>query len=236
MHSGKLILLPNVIDDSQSIESSLPASVSFAVKAVDGIIAESEKAARKYLRKFISHEEMQKKTLRLLNEHTKQEDLFDLIAPLLEGKWLGLLTDAGLPCLADPGAQIVSLARARGVIVEAIAGPSSIILAVQLSGLPSQRFGFHGYLPRENPDLGSMIHTLEKRSQEEKAAQYFIEAPYRSQKLFDELLAILRKETLLFVASNLTGPGEMIVSAPVSHLKKQDIRLGKSPCIFGLYA
>ncbi len=235
MHPGKLILLPNLLEETLPHETILPPSVSTAVHAIEGLIAESEKSARRYLRRFLSHEDMNRKQLKLLNEHTKDTDLPALLAPIVEGKWWGLLTDAGLPCLADPGAQLVWLARQRSIAVEALPGPSSIIMALQLSGLPSQRFAFHGYLPRESPDLEGLIRLLEKRSREEDAAQFFIEAPYRSQKLLDTLLAILQPTTRLTVAASLTTAQERVVSMPVTKFKSLQMVLNKEPVVFGFY-
>lgn len=232
MHPGKLILLPNLLDESLPHESFLPPAVATAVQSIQGVITESEKTARRYLRRFLSHEEMAKRPLRLLNEHTKAHELKDLLAPMIEGEWWGLLTDAGLPCLADPGAELVWLARTHNIEVEALAGPSSIILALQLSGLLSQRFAFHGYLPRESPALEEAIRTIEKRSRSESAAQLFIEAPYRSQKLLDALLITLNPATRLCVAASLTTPNQRVVSLPVSKLREQKLVLGKEPVVF----
>jgi 16S rRNA (cytidine1402-2'-O)-methyltransferase len=232
MHPGKLILLPNLLEESLPHEQFLPASVSTAVHAIQGLITESEKTARRYLRRFLTHEEMTKIPLRLLNEHTKEAELKELLAPLQKGEWWGLLTDAGLPCLADPGAELVWLARTHNIAVEALPGPSSIVLALQLSGLLSQRFAFHGYLPRESPALETAISALEKRSQQESAVQVFIEAPYRSQKLLDLLLNTLHPTTRLCVAASLTTPTERVLSLPVAKFKQANLVLGKEPAVF----
>ena len=146
---GKLILLPNVLDESLPIDPFLPAALGSAIKTIHGLIAESEKAGRRYLRKFLSHDEMAALPIQLLNEHTKE--FATLMKPMIEGQTWGLVTDAGLPCMADPGHELVSLAREKKIPVETHPGPSSIIYAIQLSGFPAQRFAFHGYLPRDNP-------------------------------------------------------------------------------------
>lgn len=227
-----LVLLPNVLDESLPYEPFLPMSVGHTVRSLQGLIAESEKSGRRYLRRFLSHEEMAALPIRLLNEHTKSEELLDLIKPLQKGEKWGLVTDAGLPCLADPGAELVSLARYQGIMIEAIAGPCSIILALQLCGFPSQRFGFHGYLPREAVGLEQAIRDLEKRSRAESSTQLFIEAPYRSAKILDVLLGILQPTTRLCVAASLTSPQEKIVTQTIAKWKEQKIQLRKEPAVF----
>jgi 16S rRNA (cytidine1402-2'-O)-methyltransferase len=230
--AGKLILLPNLLDESLSHEGFLPPAVATAVRSIQGIVAESEKSARRYVRRFLSHEEMARLPIRLLNEHTPSTELAELLLPLQKGECWGLLSDAGLPSLADPGADLVWFARSHQIAVEALSGPCSITLALQLSGLPAQRFAFHGYLPRESAQLEEAIRSLEKRSKQESATQVFIEAPYRSQKLLDTLLSTLHPSTHLCIASSLTGPNEKVLSLPVSKFKQTQVQLGKEPTVF----
>ena len=229
-----LILLPNLLEESLSHQFFLPANVAIAVSSLQGLLVESEKSARKYLRRFISHEAMAQIPLRLLNEHTKLEELQELIEPLLRGETWGILSDAGLPCLADPGAEIVALARERGIEVQALVGPSSIVLSLQLSGLPSQKFAFHGYLPREISALQVTLKELEKRSHAEGVTQLFIEAPYRSAKLLDALVEVLAPSTRLCMAASLTTPEQRVVSQPIAQwkAKKGSLLLGKEPAVF----
>lgn len=227
-----LILLPNVLDEALPHEPFLPVSAATSVRSLQGLIAESEKAGRRYLRRFLSHDEMAAIPIRLLNEHTKESELSALLEPLKKQEKWGLVTDAGLPCLADPGAELVYLARSQGIRVEAIVGPSSIVLALQLSGLPSQRFAFHGYLPREAPALEQAIRELEKRSQKESATQVFIEAPYRSAKLLDALIASLQPTTRLCVAASLTTAQERVVLQTIAQWKQKKLELGKEPVVF----
>ncbi|MDE3045686.1 MAG: SAM-dependent methyltransferase [Verrucomicrobiota bacterium] len=217
-------------DESLSHEAMLAPAIGEAVRSLQGLIAESEKSARRYLRRFLSHDDMTKTPLRLLNEHT--QSLGELLEPLERGECWGLISDAGLPCLADPGADLVWQARSRGVTIQALPGPSSIVLALQLSGLSGQRFSFHGYLPREGPDLERKIIELEKRSRAESASQIFIEAPYRSAKLLDLLVQTLQPATRLCVAVNLTTPNERVISQSVEQWKKRKVELGKEPAVF----
>ncbi len=228
LHPGKLILLPNLLDENALLEQFLPAGVGSAVRSIQGLIAESEKSGRRYLRKFLSHEEMAAMPLRLLNEHTKE--LAELIEPLVKGETWGLISDAGLPCLADPGTDLVSLANSKGVAVETYAGPSSIIFALQLSGFSGQKFAFHGYLPRENPQIDQAIRDLEKRAKLE--TQIFIEAPYRSAKMLALLLTVLHPSTRLCVAASLTTPDQRVVSQSVAKWKQTPFRFEKEPAVF----
>lgn len=236
MAAGKLILLPNLLDDEASIEHSLPPGVADAVRILKGLICESEKAARRYVRRFLSHDAMAALPLRLLNEHTPPAELDALLAPLLRGECWGLLSDAGLPCIADPGADLVGKAKKAGVIVETFPGPSSLLYALQLSGLPSQAFAFHGYLPRESPALEQRIVALERRSREEGASQLFIEAPYRSMKLLGILVQTLQSTTRLCVAASLMTPGERVILQTIGQWRGSGVMLAKEPVVFVVYA
>lgn len=226
--SGKLLLLPNVLDESLPPDPFLPASVAAAVSSLQGLIAESEKMARRYLRKFISHDAMAQCPLALLNEHTQEID--SLLVPMEKGETWGLISDAGLPCIADPGAELVWRARQKNIEVITFAGPSSILMALQLSGFYGQRFCFHGYLPREIPQLEAKVRELEKRSREE--TQIWIEAPYRTAKMIDLLKQILQPKTKFCVAANLTLPTQKVVSQLVSKWKNDSSHFEKEPAVF----
>ena len=234
--TGKLLLLPNLLEESLPPEAYLPATLGSKIKTIQGLIAESEKSARRYLRKFLTHDEMAAMPLRLLNEHTKEAELEELLEPITRGECWGLISDAGLPCIADPGAELIWKARSHRIQIETHAGPSSIVFALQLSGFPSQRFTFHGYLPREIPDLESAIRNLEKHSKSMAAAHVFIEAPYRSAKILESLLATLSPSTRLCVAASLTMPEERVVSQTVAKWKANRIQLNKEPVVFVVYA
>lgn len=227
---GKLILLPNVLEESLPADPFLPVSVQAAVGELDGLIAESEKSARRYLRRFLSHEKMAALPLRLLNEHTPAKELDELLKPMLDGKTWGLISDAGLPCVADPGADLVAAARSFGVNIEAIAGPCSLILALQLSGFSGQRFCFHGYLPREAADLEKTVKDLERKARGE--TQIWIEAPYRSAKMFEALKLWLQPATRLCVSLSLTTPSQRVASHSIQQWKSLPFEIGKEPAVF----
>ncbi len=231
-----LILLPNVLHEGESDLSLLfPPAVEKKVCSLQGLIAENEKEARRYLKRFTFPEgrSFRDIPLKLLNEHTKKEELADLLAPIMQGEVWGLISDAGLPCLADPGAHLVLLARQKGVLVEAICGPSSIFLALMLSGLGAQNFTFHGYLPREENLLKPRIKALEKESELEGRTQLCIEAPYRGQSLMQVLIQELKPNTLLSVCVHLTAPDQEIHTFSVQQWRKNPpLDMQKRPAIF----
>lgn len=223
---GKLYLLPNLLDESLPTEPFFPISVSEAVRSIQGLIAESEKGARRYLRRFLSHDAMAQMPLSLLNEHSK--DPSDLLKPIEKGEIWGLISDAGLPCLADPGADLVWLAHQRNLEIIPFVGPSSIVMALQLSGFSGQQFSFHGYLPREALQLESKVRDLEKRS----GSHIWIEAPYRSAKMLDFLKTVLQPKTRLCVAASLTLPTQRVISQTVALWRERPFSLEKEPAVF----
>lgn len=224
MSLGKLILLPNLLDEAAQPDLSIAPIVA----ALDGLICESDKEGRRFLRRFLSHDQMAKMPLKSLNEHTSASERGDLIEPLLKGETWGLISDAGLACIADPGSELVWLAHEKGFEVEALIGPCSIVLALQLSGFSGQRFSFHGYLPRDVVDLEKKLKELEKKSAVE--TQIWIEAPYRSAKMADLLQKILQPSTRLCIAVNLTGPKQRVVSSTMKNWKS--FPLDKEPAVF----
>ena len=225
---GKLLLLPNLLDESLSHELYLPAGLQGVVSTLKGLICESEKGGRRFLRRFLSHDQMAALPLQLLNEHTTS--LEPLLAPLLKGEGWGLISDAGLPCIADPGSDLVRLAHEKGISVETFAGPSSILMSLQLSGFSGQQFSFHGYLPREAADLEAKLLELERRTKE--GTQIWIEAPYRSAKMLEMLLRALKEETRLCLAVNLTMPSQRVLTAAVAKWRAHPFPLAKEPAVF----
>ena len=208
-----LKLLPNLLADGVLPEEVFPRGAMDAARTLDGLIAESEKGARRYLKQVNI-------PVQLLNEHT--QDVTPLLAPLLRGETWGLISDAGLPCLADPGSRLVLSAHELGIPVMAHVGPSSLVLALMLSGLPAQNFHFHGYLERKELLLRRQLKEMERQS----ATHLFIEAPYRNQKLLGELLGTLADGTWLSIACDLTAPTQVVLTRPVRLWKK-----GPLPCV-----
>lgn len=229
-----LVLLPNFLSEEAALET-LPAMLGEKVSCLAGIIAENEKEARRYLKHFSFKDgrTFRDIPIRLLNEHTSKEELQELLVPILQGEFWGIISDAGLPCIADPGATLVALAKQKGVQVEAISGPSSIVLALMLSGLSAQRFYFQGYLERDPEKLRAEIRMLEKESKQRNCTQVCIEAPYRSMSLFTALLQTLEENTKLSISCDLTSKTEMSETLSIKAWKKRDQPdLQKKPTIF----
>jgi 16S rRNA (cytidine1402-2'-O)-methyltransferase len=223
---GQLYLLPNLLDKEADHRLFLPSSVDQAVQSLNGLIAENEKEGRAYLKRF--GVPVQGFPIKLLNEHT--QEIEELLLPMKNGERWGLISDAGLPVLADPGYQLVRRARQLGIAIEAFIGPSSLILALMLSGLPAQRFAFHGYFPYEP---GQTLKKWEERSREEKATQIFMETPYRNEKALNALISTLSDSTLLCVAWDLTMPTQGVETYPIKDWKKRLLpSIHKRPAVF----
>lgn len=232
-----LFLFPNLLDEEGDHTQVLPKSVDAAVSKIHGLIAESEKAARRFLRRFQfeAPKTFRDIPIQLLNEHTADRQIDELLDPILKGQCWGLISDCGMPCLADPGSNLVFKARQKGVAVETFAGPSSILIALALSGLGGQHFTFHGYLPKEEPVLIKAIQEMQKRSSLEKSTHLFIETPYRNQKLFAQLLKTLADNTLLCIATDLTAQRQEVATKTVREWKKSPMpEIDKRPTVFAL--
>ena len=232
-----LLLLPNVLGEVTHHDPFLPAGVAKAVASLDGLIAESERAGRRFLDRFETKKPTRDIPLALFNEHTPDDDLDFLLEPIAAGERWGLISDGGLPCIADPGAKLVWRARERGIAIRAFIGPSSIYLGLMLSGLPGQQFAFNGYLPKEPNKRNEELQRLEKRSNAEKMTQIFIEAPYRNKHMLESLLETLNERTRLCVAWDLTLPTQGVLSQTVTQWKKSPLpNLDKRAAIFLFHA
>ncbi|MDP1934789.1 MAG: SAM-dependent methyltransferase, partial [Nitrosomonas sp.] len=180
--TGKLYLIPTPISQ-ENIAWALPSAVQQCIAEISHFIVEHPKTARQFLKQIDCKHSLQELSMQTLNEHTSPKDLSALLDPILAGHDVGLLSEAGCPAVADPGAELVRLAHKNNITVVPLVGPSSILLALMASGLNGQRFAFHGYLPVESTARASRIMELEKLSISLKQTQIFIEAPYRNQKL-----------------------------------------------------
>ena len=233
MTKPALLLLPNLLGDHRHHEMFLPASVDKAVATLDGLICESEKEGRRFLSRFQTKKPVQEIPIGVYNEHTPDEDIDFLLEPIRAGERWGLISDGGVPCVADPGAKLVRRAKQSGIVVQAFVGPSSILLALMQSGLPGQRFSFQGYLKADEAGRNKDIKRLEALSKSEKSTQIFIEAPYRNIHMLNSLLSSLSDDTWLCVAWELTTPDQGIVSEPVSRWKKMPLpSIEKKPAVF----
>ena len=230
-----LYLFPNVLGEDQSHQDFFPKTVDTSVAEIQGIIAESEKSARAFLKRFTltNQRTFREIPIKLLNEHTTDQELKELMVPLIKKEKWGLISDCGIPCLADQGARLVALAHKQGVVVKAFPGPSSLVMALMLSGFVVQAFTFHGYLPRELPQLISTLREMEKEILQRKRVQVFIEAPYRNQKLLETLLEKVSPSRMLAVVCDVTLPTEEVVVLPIAQWKKRDVAsFNKRPAVF----
>jgi len=231
MNKGVLFLLPTTLGDSNP-ESVFPIILKQTIQKLTYFIVENEKTARKFIKLMCPECKQSELTIFQLDKHDKASGLQAFMQPLLEGKDVGLLSEAGLPTIADPGSLVVALAHKKQVRVKPLVGPSSLLLALMGSGLNGQNFAFHGYLPKESSDLKRKLKQLEQISMRDHSAHLFIETPYRNHKLFDVLTKILHPETLLTLATDLTLPTESVKTLPVSKWKKQNVDLHKRPTVF----
>lgn len=231
---GKLYLLPVPITEVGGY-NFIPAQNGDIIKSLTKFIAEDAKTARRFLKGF-GYADLSKAELFILNEHTKQGDFLDLIKPLLNGENIGLMSDAGCPGIADPGADVIKLAHAKGIQVFPLVGPSSIVLSIMASGFNGQNFAFVGYLPIEKPQKTKRIKELEQLALKTSQAQFFIETPYRNEHIFDSLLETLNPQTLLFIGRNISAPDQLLISKTVADWRKgQKPSLHKTPVVYGIY-
>jgi 16S rRNA (cytidine1402-2'-O)-methyltransferase len=204
------------------------------VEEIDHYIVENEKSARRFIKKITPRKSQGQLQIYLLNKYTEPEILPQYLQPCLQGQSVGILSEAGCPGVADPGAVIVRLAHQKGIQVVPLVGPSSIILALMASGLNGQNFAFNGYLPIEPQERKRMIKDLEKRSRELGQTQLFMETPYRNDKLYAELIRTLRPDTLLCIAADLTLRTQWIRTKTISQWKGMAPGLHKRPAIFAI--
>lgn len=229
---GTLYLIPCTLGDTPA-EQVLPRHVIDVARRLEHFVVEQAKTARQFLAALKPEKPIQSLHFATLNEHTAHKDLAGLLAPLLAGHDVGIISEAGCPGIADPGADLVNLAHHNGIRVVPLVGPSSILLALMASGLNGQRFAFHGYLPIADAERKKAIATLEAESIRQKQTQLFIETPYRNEKMLGALLAHCRPQTRLCVATDITLPGELIQTRSIAQWKLRPLpQLNKRPSLF----
>lgn len=234
--AGTLFLIPVPLGPTPP-EESLPASVLAAARPLSHFIVEQPKSARAFLKALSTDVSLQELQLAELSEHTRPEALERLLLPLRAGHDVGLLSEAGCPAVADPGASLVALAQQEHIRVAPLIGPSSLLLALMASGLNGQRFAFHGYLPAKEAERAKALRDLESESRTRQQTQIFIEAPYRNQPLFATALQVCDPATRLTLATDLTLPGESVVTRTIRQWKKQTPPLiERRPTVFLLLA
>lgn len=232
--SGTLYLIPSPLGPGP-LEQVLPEATRRIAAGLTTFIVEHPKTARAFLKQLNTSLPLQQLRLLELHEHTRPADLQVLLAPLLAGEDVGLMSEAGCPAVADPGADLVRLAHARGIRVRPLVGPSSILLALMGSGLVGQRFSFHGYLPAKADARAKALRELERRAEREDAAQVFIETPYRNQVMLGSILDTCREDTLLCLAWDLSLATEQIHTHRIEDWKRDTAEIDRHPCVFLLW-
>lgn len=234
MQKGKLYLLPSSLGND-AVSRILPAFNTEVLNSITHFIAEDARTARRFIRDAGYIHSLDAITFYLLNKHTATEDIPSFLDEINNGKDIGLLSEAGCPCIADPGALVVEAAHAKNIDVIPLVGPSSILLALMASGFNGQHFVFNGYLPIDQQAKISMIKKMEQRVYAEHQTQIFIETPYRNDKLLQDLLNTCKPQTQLCIAKNITLPTEFIKTRSVQEWKKHKLDLNKMPVVFLLY-
>jgi 16S rRNA (cytidine1402-2'-O)-methyltransferase len=233
---GTLYLVPSALTDPLLPDRVLPRAVIAIALSLTHFIVENAKTARAFLKTLGVERPLAELSIVELDKHASGTDRMDrlanLLTPLLAGHDVGLISEAGVPAVADPGADIVALAHQAGITVVPLVGPSSLLLGLMASGLNGQKFAFHGYLPQEKTARTKAIQELERESRQRNMTQLFIETPYRNQSLFTDLLQGLASNTRLCVATDLTGADEKIATGTVADWKRRNANLEKLPTLF----
>lgn len=229
-----LYLLPVTLGNT-SIDSVLPSYNKEIISGICHFIVEDMRSARRFLKKVNREIDIDSLTFYPLNKHTSQEDISGYLRPLENGVSMGIISEAGCPAVADPGADIVAIAQRKNLKIIPLVGPSSIILSVMASGFNGQSFAFHGYLPIESIERIKRIKQLEQRIYSENQTQLFIETPYRNNKMAEDIIRNCRPQTKLCIAANITCEGEYIRTKTIKEWQGSIPDLSKIPCIFLIY-
>lgn len=234
--AGSLYLIPVPLGPTAPKDSLAP-NVLAIIRPLTHFVVEEAKTARAFLKAAGTDHPLQELQLDELNEHTRAEALDRLLAPLRAGHDVGLLSEAGCPAVADPGANLVALAQQESIRIVPLIGPSSLLLALMASGLNGQRFAFQGYLPAKEIERSKALRDLESESRKRQQTQLFIETPYRNRQLFDSILQCCQNGTRLTVATDLTLPGESVLTRTIGQWKKQTPpEIERRPTVFLLLA
>lgn len=232
MKKGKLYLIPNSLG-GQAIATTIPI-VAPIVAELNHFIVEEIKSARRYLRAIGFDKDFDTIEFQMLNEHTKNVNYLEFLTPCLSGHSIGLLSEAGVPCVADPGAKVVKAAHDMGIQVVPLTGPSSILLTIMASGLNGQSFAFNGYLPKERSERIKKLKQLELLATKHEQTQLFMDAPYRNESLFEDVVNNLSPNTLLTVAADLTLESEQISTKTIDEWISKPPKIHKRPVMFAI--
>ena len=235
MNKGKLYLIPTTLGDTAETADVIPLKVNELINTIDEYIVENEKSARHYLKKIGIKKPLQEIVLHPLNQHTQAHEISSYLNSIQQGKDIGVISEAGCPGVADPGADVVKLAHEKNIDVIPLVGPSSILLSLMASGFNGQNFAFNGYLPKERAERIKKIKDLEMLVYKRKQTQMFIETPYRNMHLLEDILNSCENKTKLCIACDITLPTEFIKTKSVFDWKKQLPDINKRPTIFLIY-
>ncbi len=235
-HTPALYLFPVPLSPEASIEGSLPQENIEILRNVRHFIVENVRSARRFLKKCCREINIDDLTFEVLDEHTDPAEVPAMLAPLERGESIGVISEAGCPAVADPGADAVAAAQRRGFRVVPLVGPSSILMSLMASGFNGQSFAFNGYLPIEAKARAAKFREMERRIRSERQTQIFIETPYRNNRLVEELCRTLPGQMLLSVSFDLTGSRESALTMPLSQWAKAKYDYSKTPAIFLLFS
>lgn len=234
MQQAALYLIPVTLGET-AISQVLPAHNREIILSIRHFIVENIRTARRFLKQTEPTIDIDGLTFFVLNKHTRAEALNQFLVPITEGNPVGIISEAGCPAIADPGADVVAIAQKRKIKVIPLVGPSSILMSLMASGFNGQSFAFHGYLPIEQAERIKTLKALELRVYTENQTQLFIETPYRNDKLLEDILKTCRPDTKLCVAADITLDTELILTKTVAEWRKSKPGLNKRPAIFLLY-
>ncbi len=231
---GALFLIPTTLGEQDPFQV-LPQQVISTIQKVDYYIVENEKNARRFIKKVAPEKVQADLKLFVLNKHTNPKDHASFLQPIEAGHSIGIISDAGVPGVADPGAEIISLAHQKNITIHPLVGPSSILLAVMASGMNGQSFAFNGYLPIDKQERKKAIKELENRAKRFNQTQVFMETPYRNNKMIEDVLNYGSSSTLFTVACDITLESEFIKTQSLQNWKREKLDFHKRPCIFCIY-
>lgn len=234
MSKGKLYLIPTPLGDNEPAEV-LPAPVMEKACSLRCFVVENTRTARRFLSRYGAKGHIDEMEFHELNEHTSPEETEALLT-LFEGNDVGLLSEAGLPAVADPGAALVALCHKKGIEVVPFVGPSSLMMALMASGLNGQSFAFVGYIPAKTDERKTALKNLEKTSRQYRQSQIIIETPYRNDTMLSDMLSVLAPPTRICIAADITLPTQTIRTDTVAGWKKKKTEIGKRPCVFIILA
>ena len=233
MNKGTVYLIPCPIGENPP-ELVLPKHTLEVVQSLENFIVENEKTSRRFLRASNHPKPIRELTFETLNKHTHETDIVNYIEPLSEGKSIGVISEAGCPGVADPGAKVVAYAHKKGYQVIPLIGPSSILMALMGSGFNGQSFSFVGYLPKDKKELKNKIKDLEILSKKYNQTQIFIETPFRNTQMLENLKAFCNPSTKISIAANINQKNELIKTMTISKLQPSKFNIHKIPAVFSL--